>query len=132
MNAKTRTDLSIFRRLFLEARPYWPHLGAILLLDLLAAPLALLTPVPLKIVVDSVVAGEQLPALLSALLPNGIEQRVPLLTLAVGLLLLTTVLMQFQQLSGDWLKAYTGGRMVLDFRNLLFSHGQRLKGLGHH
>jgi ABC-type bacteriocin/lantibiotic exporter with double-glycine peptidase domain len=38
------------------ARPYRLHLGGMLVISLAATPLALLTPLPLKIVVDSVVA----------------------------------------------------------------------------
>ena len=57
--AFTRADRALFRRLFEQARPYWPHLAAIFLLDLVATPLALLSPVPLKIAVDNVVSRYQ-------------------------------------------------------------------------
>ncbi len=33
------SDLTIFRRIFLQSRPYWVHLVGIFLLSLLAAPL---------------------------------------------------------------------------------------------
>ena len=44
----------LYKRLLCQARPYWAHIGGILLLGLLSTPLALLTPLPLKIAVDSV------------------------------------------------------------------------------
>src|SRR5206468_3958962 len=51
------TDVVLFRRLLGQARPYWPHVGALFLLGLLASPLSLLTPLPLKIAVDSVIGS---------------------------------------------------------------------------
>src|SRR6476659_7374372 len=59
MDAKTREygALTLYRRLVAEARPYWPHTLAYLLLSLLATPLALLAPLPLKIAVDSVIGS---------------------------------------------------------------------------
>src|SRR5207249_7773722 len=48
------TDLALYRRLWREARPYWPHLAGMLLLSLLATPIALLVPLPLTIIVHSV------------------------------------------------------------------------------
>src|SRR5947207_2971023 len=47
-------DLALYRRLLRQARPYWLHLAALFGIGLLASPIALLNPVPLKIVVDSV------------------------------------------------------------------------------
>ena len=60
-------DLAVYRRLMALARPYWPHIGGLLLLNLLAPPLALLSPVPLKIAVDSALAGRPLPRVLGML-----------------------------------------------------------------
>ena len=54
-----------------EARAYWRHIGcAALLLGLLATPLALLTPLPLKIAVDNVLGEEPLPRLPRLLVPD--------------------------------------------------------------
>ena len=47
-------DFALYRRLLAQVRAYWPHLTGILLLSFLSAPLSLLTPLPLKIAVDSV------------------------------------------------------------------------------
>src|ERR687885_1165792 len=55
------TDSTLYRRLLRQARPYWPHIVGIFLLSLLESPLALLTPLPLKIAVDSVVSSHHLP-----------------------------------------------------------------------
>ena len=45
---KKYSSLELYRRLFLEIRPYRLHIGAILLVTLLSPPLALLIPLPLK------------------------------------------------------------------------------------
>ena len=50
---KTR-DWTLIRRLIDEARPHAALMAALLLVTLLATPVALLGPVPLKIAVDSV------------------------------------------------------------------------------
>jgi len=57
-------DVVLYRRLLQEARPYWFHLAGLFGLGLLASPVALLTPVPLKIAVDSVLGGHPLPVFL--------------------------------------------------------------------
>ena len=41
---------------------------------MLAAPLALLTPVPLAIAVDSVIGSQPLPGFLDAIVPSGARQ----------------------------------------------------------
>ena len=51
------TDLTLYRRLVEEARPYWVHVAGLLALSLLSAPINLLTPLPLKIAVDSVIVS---------------------------------------------------------------------------
>ena len=58
------SDLTLYRRLLQLARPYWLHIIGIFLFSLLATPLTLLTPLPLKIAVDNVIAalrGERMP-----------------------------------------------------------------------
>jgi len=79
------TDLTLYRRLWRQARPYRPHIGCLFLLSLLSTPLALLTPLPLKIAVDSVIGSQPLPGYL-AVLPQ-IGSRDYVLYLAIGILL---------------------------------------------
>src|SRR5256886_10847681 len=47
-------DLTLYRRVLRQTRPYWWHIAGLLGLGVLASPIAILNPVPLKIVVDSV------------------------------------------------------------------------------
>src|SRR5919201_2967028 len=126
------TDITLYRRLLRQARPYWLHIAGILLLSLLAGPLALLTPLPLKIAVDSVVGSHHLPGFLALLLPAGATRsHTAVLLLAAGLFVAITLLGQLQGLASSVLSTYTGERMVLNFRAQLFRHVQRLS-LAHH
>lgn len=121
------SDWAILRRMLLQARRFWPHLAVIFLLSLLSTPLALLAPVPLQIIIDSVVGTHPLPGFLAALLPQSFQNSAPhLLAFAVGMLVGVTLLVYLQNL-GSWvLQTYASEGMVLDFRASLFGHVQRL------
>ena len=82
---------SLYWRLFQQARPYWRHLTALFLLSLLAPPLALLMPLPLKIAVDSVIGSHPLPAFLAAWLPPSLTQSPNAILLVAVLLLVVYV-----------------------------------------
>ncbi len=68
MAAEKHSEIEIFRRLFSQARPYWPPILGFFCLGILAIPLALLLPVPLKITVDSVVGSSHVPDWISIML----------------------------------------------------------------
>src|SRR6059058_5057136 len=121
------SDLALYRRLLRQARPYALHLVALFCIGLLASPIALLNPVPLKIVVDSVLGAHPLPPVLRAILPEAIAgSRAALLAAAVGLLLAVAVLAQLQALANKFTQAYVGERLVLGFRTQLVQQAQRL------
>src|SRR6266496_787228 len=120
-------DLALYRRLLRQARPYWLHLALLFCIGLLASPIALLNPVPLKIVVDSVLGTRPLSPALQALLPAAIAgSRGALLGAAVGLLLAVAALAQLQALANKFMQAYVGERLVLGFRTQLVRQAQRL------
>ena len=123
--ALNRADLRLLRRLLNQARPYWPHLGAILLLDLLATPLALLTPLPLKIAVDSVMGSEPLPGFVQSLVPTAWQQSpMALLTLAAVLQVAVLVFVQLREFAWWVLRVRAGEGVTLAFRSRLFRHAQ--------
>lgn len=125
--ALTRGDLTLYRRLLAQARPYWRHLVAILLLDLVATPLALLGPLPLKIAVDSVIGSEPLPGFIGAVLPGArLDSPLALLALAAGLQVAVLLLVQVRELAWYVLRARAGQGVTLAFRARLFRHAQRL------
>jgi ATP-binding cassette subfamily B protein len=122
------SDRVIYRRVLGEARPYWGHIVAIFLLTLLATPVALLAPVPLKIAVDSVLGDEPLPGFLGTILPQSVEESTTGLLIFTVLLLLAAIklLSELQTLSTRLLRAYTSEPLALRFRSKLFRHAQRL------
>jgi ATP-binding cassette subfamily B protein len=99
-------------------------------LSLLATPLALLAPIPLKIAVDSVVGTDAPPRALVALVPDA-DAGAGLLLLTAGLMVVIALLAQLQKLGASLLHTYTGEKLVLGFRARLFHHVQRLS-LTHH
>jgi len=118
-------DGSLYRRMLEQARPYSLQFAALFALGLLASPIALLTPLPIKIVVDSVLGGRPLPRTLEALLPHGAAP-ITILTAPIVLLLVVAVLGQVQNLSSTLLRAYVGERVTLDIRARLVTQVQRL------
>ncbi|TLY90889.1 MAG: ABC transporter ATP-binding protein, partial [Gammaproteobacteria bacterium] len=90
-------------------------------------PVALLTPVPLKIAVDSVLGGHPLPVFLQPFFPESAAQSpTAILLFAIGLLVAVAALGQLQGLASTLLQAYVGERLVLDFRARLVNQVQRL------
>ena len=122
----------LYRPLLRLARPYWAHLTGILALSVVAAPISLLLALPLKIAVDNVIGSRPLPHILGRFLPASLHaSKGAELMLAVGLLLTLSLLMNLQAFVSWLLQTYTGERLVLDFRTLLFWHVQRMDLLFH-
>ncbi len=120
-------DLALYRRLFIETRPFWPHIGLLLVIGLLSTPLALLTPVPLQITVDSVLGSKPLPGWLEPLVPAAISGNSShLLFFAGGLLLFIALLTYLNGLIQWLLQVYTNEKLLLGFRAKLFRHLQDL------
>jgi ATP-binding cassette subfamily B protein len=125
MASSRRSASSLYRRLLGQARPYWLHIAGVLLLGLLATPVALLTPLPLKIVVDSVLGSHPLPRFLDFLAPAE-PSATSLLALAIVLVIAIALLGRLVELGSLLLRTYTGEMLVLNFRSMLFRHVQRL------
>ncbi|HEV2751898.1 MAG TPA: ABC transporter ATP-binding protein [Gemmatimonadales bacterium] len=125
-------DLALYRRLVRQARPYWGHFATLFTLGLLASPIALLNPVPLKIVVDSVLGGRPLPGFLQAVVPGTLAQSpAAMLLVAIGLLLVVAAIDQVQGLTSTLLRTWLGERLLLDFRSRIVDQVQRLSLLYH-
>lgn len=122
-----RSDARLVSRLMRQAAPEWPSIAALMLLGLLAAPLVLLGPLPLAIVVDSVIGDRALPAQLGRLLPPAVAGTGGgRLAVAAALLVGTALLWQLSELATALLRARTGDRLVLGLRARIFRHVQRL------
>jgi len=125
-------DVALYRRVLEQARPYRLQFALLFGLGLLASPIALLTPVPLRIVVDSVIGARPVPPLLRAALPAGaLATPAAVLVVALGVLVLVGALNQAQQLGGTLLRTWVGERLALDIRSRIVDHVQRLSLLYH-
>lgn len=125
-HSKTSEPLGLSRRFLSEVRPYWGSLLLIFAVDLLATPLMLLAPVPLKIAVDNVVGDQPLPSYVDVLLPDALSSGANLLLAAAILQVLVVGLAQLQQLGSYVLRVRTGEVMTQALRERLFAHAQRL------
>ena len=118
---------SITWRLYQEVRPYCWHLAALFCVGLLGTPLSLLTPVPLKVAVDSVIGTHPLPRYLDVIVPAAVKtSQGALLALAAILVVLLAFLNQLREFASSVLTAYAGEQMLRGFRAKLFRHVQRL------
>lgn len=125
------SDFIIFSRVLRLAKPFWPYFVVLLVFDLLATPLALLVPVPLKIAVDSVLGASPLPGIISPFVGEFSGSKRNLLVFAVLLQLFVILLIQFQALFAYFLRTKLGEGMTLDFRARMFHQVQRLSLLFH-
>ena len=133
-------DTSLFRRTLRQALPYRLKIFSFFLLSLLATPLALLTPIPLKIVVDNVVGDQPVPNWLDLVIPNAIlESQNNLLVFSIVLFMVIAFLSSLQKLYGEnILRTKISQNILLDFRSRLLNHAQKLSigfhdsnGMGH-
>lgn len=123
MSVTRPTDLALYGRLLRHARPYWAYIAGLFLLSLLASPLALLAPLPLKIAVDSIVSSHLIPGLLGKVLPKGLTTHsIAVLALVTGLFVAIALLIQLQELGTSLLHTYSGEKLVMTFRAQLFQH----------
>ncbi len=126
------SDLALYKRLLDEVRPYWRQLLVTLIVSLLSIPLVLLTPLPLKIAVDSVIGTKPPPEFLTWVLPGAFLPGGNALLIAVtGLFLIISLLHQLQLMGTALLRTYTGERLVFGFRVKLFEQAQRLSVVYH-
>jgi ATP-binding cassette subfamily B protein len=118
---------ALTRRILGEIRPFRRHLASILALDILATPILLLTPIPLKIAVDSVIGGKPLGGVAAQLVPSWISDNPNGLLIFAALLQVAIVLLSgLQEMAAYVTRTVTGERLTLRFRSRLFSHAQRL------
>jgi ATP-binding cassette subfamily B protein len=123
---RARGSRHLYRRLLREAGPFWMHIAGLILLALLSSVFALLTPIPLKIVVDNLTSSKHLPAPLNALPHAVIGSHTAVFIFAGVLFVVITLLRQLEQFASLVLSTYSGQKLLLSFRARLFRHVQRL------
>jgi ATP-binding cassette subfamily B protein len=126
MSAEAEKQRSLYRRIAHEIAPFRWQISLLAVVDLLATPLLLLTPIPLKIAVDSVIGSHPVPGFLEALVPGSVGSGMALLAIVAGLQVLIVLLSELQELASYVLQTRTGEKLTLSFRARLFSHVQRL------
>jgi ATP-binding cassette subfamily B protein len=127
MGAKHDSDVHLLGRLLAQARSYWPHLTALLVLSLLATPVVLLLPLPLAMVVDGLSGADPVPSFVRGAFPEEATlSPQELLVLVAFLLVALSLLDQGLKLAISLLSTYTGEKLLLDLRARLFRHVQRL------
>ena len=108
-----------------DLRPYLGPLIVLLLVSLLAIPITLIVPLPVKILVDSVLGSQSLPGYLTILVGSQVSKGFAI-WLAISMLLGTAVLTWLLNLVNVWYSSKVGNRMTLDVRARLFRQMQRL------
>ena len=113
------------KRAFEDLQPYlWP-LVALLVISLLAVPIALIFPLPIKLLVDNVLGSQPLPGYLTIFVGSQASKSLGI-SLAISILLGAAVLTYLQNLVNVWYSNKVGNRMTLDVRAHLFRQMQRL------
>lgn len=122
----------LIQRITEQIRSQRVALAGVFFLELFSTPLALLSPVGIKIAVDNVIGGKPVPRVLQVLLPAEVL-RSPrqLLVAAVAIQIAVVLLIQTHWFCSYLLKIRSGGHMVLNFRSRMFRHLQLLP-LGYH
>src|SRR6058998_524849 len=108
-----------------DLRPYLGPLVVLLLVSLLAIPITLIVPLPIKILVDSFLGSQSLPGYLTILVGTQFSKSFAI-WLAISMLLGTAVLTWLLNLVNVWYSNKVGNRMTLDVRARLFRQMQRL------
>jgi len=96
-----------------------------LIVSLLAVPMTLIFPLPIKLLVDSVLGSQPLPGYLTIFVGLQVSKTLAL-WLAIGILMAAAVLTYLQNLVNVWYSNKVGNRMTLDVRTRLFRQMQRL------
>jgi ATP-binding cassette, subfamily B, bacterial len=111
----------LYLRAWREAGRFHPHILLAIAIGIAFAPIGLLLPLPIKVVVDSGIGNGPLPGPLADWMPavSGNDAIALALALAVGFAALQAGWGLLDRLFREWLS----DRMTLDFRGRLFLHG---------
>jgi ATP-binding cassette subfamily B protein len=121
----SKSDLRLWRRIYVETAGYRLAALALLMIEFLATPLFLLSPIPLAIAVDSVLGDKPLPGLADAILPDSITP-TQLLAFAAALQIGVVLLTDLQTLGQNVLLTWIQEKLTLRLRSKLLAHVQRL------
>lgn len=118
--------MKYFPRVLKYLRPYRRLAYCSALLIVVSSALSLLTPWPLKVLIDHVLEHEPMPPGLAALLRPFAGSAVVLLILAASASLVTSVLQNLTTVLTEYVTTKIDQSMVLDFRSDMMRHAERL------
>ena len=117
----------LIRRILIHSKAFWPHLIGLFVLSLLAAPIALLKPFALKLMIDSGFGTQPVPGFIRIFFPSEFHYSFMAVVLISATLVVTIALLDNLYSGISWvMETFTGEKLVLNFRTLLFNHIQRL------
>jgi ABC-type multidrug transport system fused ATPase/permease subunit len=117
-------ELVYVRKISRYVRPYWRLGAGAVGATLLLVGVGLLTPWPMKILVDSVLGSAPAPDFMAALMPAGDKTSMLVLTVAAGFVIALAA--GIFSVASTYLKTKLEIAMTLDFRSDLFQQAQRL------
>ena len=131
MGTKT-SPMRLYGRALGEVRPCWPALGGILLLGLLWTPIALVIPLPVKIILDNVIGSAPLPHWIDWL--PGVVHRGQDAALWVALAMTVAIaLVVLAHNTADWLlRESLAERMVRGLRRRMIRKSLEVSALTAH
>lgn len=117
----------LLSRTWMQARPYRMHTGIIFLLGFLAIPVALLKPYALKLLIDSGFGNQPLPAAIRSFFPDQfVFSFTSVMIISVSVFILVALIENVFIFISWLLSTFTGEKLVLGFRSVLFNHVQRM------
>ncbi len=122
-----KKTFKLIQRILVYARPYWPHIITLFILSLLLIPIALLKPYALKLLIDSGFGSLPVPSFIRAFFTPGFQFGfTEVVFISVALVILIELADNIIIFISWLLSIFTGEKLVLNFRTLLFNHIQRL------
>lgn len=115
-----------FIRILPYLRPFRKYAVVSVVFTILVSLVGLLSPWPLKIVIDHVLESQPLPAFLTPVLGWATADALTLLVAAVGASLLITLVQHGLSVGISYVNTRLEQGMVLEVRSALFQHAQRL------
>ncbi|HEX6963946.1 MAG TPA: ABC transporter ATP-binding protein [Lacipirellula sp.] len=118
--------MKYFPRVLQYLKPYSRLAWTAVLLIVVGAGLSLLTPWPLKVLVDYVLAEKPLPGGLNAAIESVVGSPIAFLIIVAVSALLIAVLQNLVGVLNEYVTTKIDQNMVLDFRSDMMQHAQRL------
>ena len=118
--------MTYFWRVLRYLRPYWKLAICSVVITIASVVASLLTPWPLKLLVDNVLGGQPVPRILAGVSSGEGGNRTLLLAVVIVGGLFVTLMVNLLDVLENYVNTKINLSMGLDFRGDLFQHAQRL------